>query len=1025
MRTALIPYGAAGWQEKIRLIDELLAARRRPPYLYNDVLLLVPTSRLRRTYGRFILDRARAQHGTTAVSPPEIQTVHQFLQRLHAQSGAPPLIDENSRLVLVEGIVKAYLAAQPHDDRLPDLLAPSIAAAVADMIEELAAAGIAPERLSAVIAESDFSDKQQVRLLDHAYTSYFEVLGAKGISDPATALEQLAGRFDPRWLAGYRKVIIDGVHDTTDLQAAILRRLGEHPDCLLLLDAPSADLVRNAGDRHPLRLVKDFSSRLGLLVGDRESPSPPGDDFLARALFSDRPFAETARTAPAAFGRQIDVIKAVSMREEAMFIASRIKDSIRRGTAPDSILVAFPSLDEYGPLVEEIFQDYGIPYNRALGHQLSSSPVATALVSLLQAVQEDASGRSLLRIFSSPFLRFGGDHTLAPACERLMREQRIMDGRERWIRATLGSETLSGPVQDLFTALDPFFSKESTPLFQWMDRAGALLRWSGMTERVALIKGPLNMNLQAFRMLAAAMASLSGAGRLFPEYRPTFNEWFFLLKKTLMHSRYQVPPDDEGGVQVLGLEESASHAWTEIYLGGLTEGSFPQRLSQNIFLPETTLETLGVRTLEKARLSAAHHFYRLIQSAPVVTLSWPESKGDKAMVPSPFLAELRPLELAGFVSLPGSTQGSAAQFSLRPGDSRSVPELAKALAVSGVPSGSDTVLQAELEGMAALRAALEQRPPAAPHTLPRSAAQTFSVTELDDYLRCPYRYYVEHILGIEAIEEPTEDLSPRDRGNRVHGILRKFYEEWRGPIRPDDRERARRLLASLADAVFTRDADTFRNRREKEFFITTVTERFLAAETLFWTQGFRPSYLEQKIDDFHLSLNDGTKVLLHGKIDRIDVDEQGNFIIADYKTGKYPQPKKGTSQEIFQLPLYAIMAKTSLMGTTPGLARPVGLAYYDLAGKFGNQARDMVLYDKAAGYDHAAVKPQASPKSAEEFGLILEQSIGKARDAALGIISGHYPQSPAKENDCRSCPSAALCGRTLTVDNESDERSES
>jgi len=106
---------------------------------------------------------------------------------------------------------------------------------------------------------------------------------------------------------------------------------------------------------------------------------------------------------------------------------------------------------------------------------------------------------------------------------------------------------VSGPLRDLFAALVPFETKEPAPLSLWMDRLADLVSWSKMAERVALIKGPLNVNLQAYRKLMETMASLSHAGKQFPEYRYTFNEWFFLLKKTFMHSRFQVPPEDEGG----------------------------------------------------------------------------------------------------------------------------------------------------------------------------------------------------------------------------------------------------------------------------------------------------------------------------------------------------------------------------------------------------------------------------------------------------------------------------------------------
>jgi ATP-dependent helicase/nuclease subunit B len=539
-----------------------------------------------------------------------------------------------------------------------------------------------------------------------------------------------------------------------------------------------------------------------------------------------------------------------------------------------------------------------------------------------------------------------------------------------------------------------------------MDRLVDLLTWSGIRERVELIKGPLNINLQALRKLNDTIGSLRQAGRLFPSFRYSFSEWLFLLRKTFMHARFQVPPDDEGGVQVLGLEETIGRAWSEVYLGGLVDGSFPQRLPQNIFLPEATLEALGVRTLENARMAAAYHFYRVLLSAPKVVLTRPENVGDKPVVPSPFLAELEPLRLAGLLR-----ESSGIQFSLAIEDSLSVPELAKSVGAAGNVEGLEPLLAIDAEGMPAIGAALAERRtvPARPVIAPRR--REFRVTELEEYLRCPYDYYVMNVLGIEPLAEVTEDLSPLDRGTRVHGILRDFYRAWTGPVTRERRKDAAALLASIAGRSFGYDADTFRNRREKELFLTIMAERFLDAEEGFWKQGMRPAYLEQKIEFFTLTLSDGETAEIHAKIDRIDVDEHGNFIIVDYKTGKYPQPTMTVDQEIFQLPLYAVMAKEALGGKDPTIRKPIGLAYYDLSGRVGPGARDVVLFDREARDDHPSIKPQASRKSPAEFGQILNMSVDKAKKAIEGILRGEFPATPLDENRCRYCQNEMLCER--------------
>jgi ATP-dependent helicase/DNAse subunit B len=1019
MNVCALPSGKAGWDEKTRILRELIASRPSPPFRYNDVLVLVPSSRMRRAYGRLFLELAESVHGTAALIQPDIQTLHLFFQRLAARAGSRLLIDENTRLVLLEGIVKERIAATGVFGRQPDILAPSLSAAVADMIEELSHARVAPERLSAAIAQADFSDKPQVKLLVDVYAIYEQVLADRDLVDPAGMLSALADRFDPSWLSSYSTIIVDGLHDADELQAQVLRKIAATADCTFLIDAPSADDVRTAGDYHPLRLTREFLGRIGLVPGNAGAAADPDGLFLARALFSEKPFADAARNAPPSFGRNIGILSAVNAREEVSFIAGEVKRSLRRGAVPDSLLVAFPSLDEYGPLAEEIFRDCGIPYNRALGRQLGASPVATAVISLLRACQEDFSGPSLLRIFGSPFLKFAEHPAVAPALDRFLRHRRITGGKHKLLSALryhppdeTRADLISEPLNDLFAALGPFSSRDTAPLSTWLERLEKLIEWSGLGARVSLIKGPLNVNLQAYKKLSEALASLHAAGKLFPEYTYTFSEWLFLIKKTFMHARFQVPPEDEGGVQILGMEESIGRAWSEIYVGGLVDGKFPQRMPQNIVLPETALETLGIRTLERARLNAAHHFYRLLLSAEKVTLTWPENAGDKPVVPSPFLEELTPLKNAGLINR-GIEKTSGIQFSLQVEESRSMPELAKALGVAGDVKGMEDVLSSDGKEISAIRAACEFKPvPAA------SAVQVnkreFRVTELDDYINCPYDYYIRHVLHIGPLEEVTEDISPLARGSKVHAVLRDFYREWQGPVTPANRDKAQRLLRGLAERSFEREADTFRNRREKELFLAVMAERFLDAEEEFWKQGMKPAYLEQMIGRFAVKLSDGTEAMIEGKIDRIDVDENGNFIIVDYKTGSYPRPKMDLDQDIFQLPVYAVMAQHALSGAGPSLKTPIGLAYYDLKGKTGAGARDVVLFNNEARSDHPSAKPRASSKSYGEFEAILERSMDKARAAVEGILAGDFTSEPRDENKCRYCANEMMCGERIT-----------
>jgi ATP-dependent helicase/DNAse subunit B len=1016
MKCIMAPYGNAGWVEKNRLMEHVIASRPGPPYIYNDVLVLVPSSRMKRMYGRLFLDLVH-QKGSSALVQPEIQTLHHFLETVYSSLKGPRLMDENSRLVLLEGLVKERLINSSLFNQSPDQLAPSLSAAVAGTIEQLSASGVGPDELVLKIKDADFFDKPQVKLLVEVYARYAAILEKRGLTDPAGMLAHLRDRFEPAWLASWSQILIDGIQDAGRLETAILRKMVDCGKCVYMLDAPSPDLLDRAGEFHPLRITKDFISDVGL-TPEQEGVGMNRDDlFLASTLFSDRPFAETIQTAPAPslFLKTINLLGAVNTREEVSLIAGMVKRSLRNGVVPDAILVAFPALDEYGPLVEEIFNDYGIPYNRALGRQISASPVSTAVISLLRSCQEDFSGPSLLRIFSSPFTKFSEKPALAPALDRFMRDTRIAGGKDKLLSALTylppgdeGRDILSGPLTELFSAVKPFAEKMAIPLSLWMERLDGLISWSGLAARVDKIHGPLNINLQALKKLNDTLASLKRAGALFQEYTYTFNEWLFLLKKTFMHARFQVPPEDEGGVQILGIEESMGLPWKEIYLGGLVDTAFPRRLPQNIFLPEQALETMGVRTIEKARLADAYHFYRLLLSADVVTLTCPENEGDRPMAMSPFLAELTPLKSAGLLNR-GIEKTSGIQFSLKIEESRSIPELAKALSLSGNMKGIQDVLNAGIEGLSGIRSAIEFKPAGPVLPVIPQQKHAFRVTELDAYINCPYDYYITRVLGIGPLEEVTADISPMDRGSKVHSILRNFYLSWNGPVTHETRDQALALLRKLADSAFAQEADTFRNRREKELFINVMAERFLDAEEVFWKQGMKPVYLEQKIERYGIVLSNGNEAELSARIDRIDADENGNFIIVDYKTGGYPSPKMDLEQDIFQLPVYAVMAQQALQSHDPRLKKPIGLAYYDLAGKTGGEARDVVLFNKEARDDHPIAKPKASPKSAEEFEAILKQSMDKARKAIEGILAGDFTAKPRDENKCRYCPNEMMC----------------
>lgn len=164
----------------------------------------------------------------------------------------------------------------------------------------------------------------------------------------------------------------------------------------------------------------------------------------------------------------------------------------------------------------------------------------------------------------------------------------------------------------------------------------------------------------------------------------------------------------------------------------------------------------------------------------------------------------------------------------------------------------------------------------------KSVKPRMSVTGLNQYLICPFRYYLKHVLRMQKPEELREEWSPREFGTIVHEVVEAFGRE------PEVRdytktEAIEAWLVAKFDAIlatrFTGDvplavdvqSDSVRKR----------LGAFARAQAVRRVEGWVIDEVEW---DFRLEIEG---VTFRGKIDRIDRHEKsGEWMVWDYKTGK-------------------------------------------------------------------------------------------------------------------------------------------
>ncbi len=394
-----------------------------------------------------------------------------------------------------------------------------------------------------------------------------------------------------------------------------------------------------------------------------------------------------------------------------------------------------------------------------------------------------------------------------------------------------------------------------------------------------------------------------------------------------------------GAVDLLGWLELLWEDAPHLVVTGMNDGRVPEAVTGDAFLPETLRVRLGLKTNE-ARL--ARDAYLLAALA--------ESRKASGRLDL----------LVGKVSAAGDP--------LRPS------RLLLACADEDLPRRVATLFRPVEAGRPGLpwRRAWRLTPRVVP------PPSRISVTAFRDYLRCPFRFYLKHALGMEAVDPFKCELDALDFGTLCHAALEAMGEE--------------ATLRDSSDPVVLREFLIAQvDRRSRERYGTELTlplvvqlesarQRLARAAEILAGQraaGWVVVEVERKFE-FVLGA-----VTVSGKIDRIERHAgTGAVRVIDYKT--------------------------SDRGVSPMLAHVRGVRAEELApdwARFKAGGREWVWTDlqlplyleaMAADFGGASAGYFNLPKAVGETGLVLwEDFDGTWREAARRCAEGVAAQVAA------------------------------
>lgn len=230
--------------------------------------------------------------------------------------------------------------------------------------------------------------------------------------------------------------------------------------------------------------------------------------------------------------------------------------------------------------------------------------------------------------------------------------------------------------------------------------------------------------------------------------------------------------------------------------------------------------------------------------------------------------------------------------------------------------------------------------------LPGSTDHPLSASALEDYAKCPFRFFVRRVLKAEPIQEGGDDLDPLAGGRLHHEVLEKFFkarqEADRLPLRGDADDLA--ALDQTIEEVLSgwpqrermghKDVFAVRVRRLRED-LRHLIEREAKKPV---APGCVPRLFEHRFGPLAISSpsehEGGMPLHIFGIIDRVDVGG-GRAVVLDYKAGRLDRYESILRHDLlttsFQLPLYAAALKADPSLPEQGIhVDQVAARYYSL-----------------------------------------------------------------------------------------------
>ncbi|WP_418268953.1 double-strand break repair protein AddB [Ketogulonicigenium robustum] len=847
----------------------------RPPEDWARVTVYVNTSRMQRRL-RSLFDAGGAQ------ILPRIRLVTDLALDPVAADLPLPVPALQRRLELTR-LIAQLLDAAP--DLAPRSALYDLAESLAGLMDEMQGEGVSPDVIAALDVTDQSGHWQRTLEFLKIISAYFD---ASAPPDREARQRMVIERLAAHWQdhPPQDPIIIAGSTGSRGATQMLMRAVARLPQGAIVLpgfdfDMPPAawDAIGDAmaAEDHPQFRFRKIADGLGMAPADiqrwaNDNPPDAARNRLISLSLRPAPVTDQWRHEGKDLGdlltatQHMTLLEAPSPRLEAETIALRLRAALDEGRTaalitPDRMLTrqVAAALDRWSVLPDD-----------SAGQPLPLSPPGRLLRQVARLFGQKLDAESLLALLKHPLAHADaerGQHLLnSHALELFIRGEGMPFPDATALLEWAGHKSAPAHrrawVEWIISFTSGLASVGAQPLTNHLDllldRAANITRGPALWEEAA--------GRKALAVITDLQLHAPHAGTIPPR------DFTAILDGVLRGAEVRNPDAGHPQILVWGTLEARVQGADLVILAGLNEGVWPGTSSADPWLNRALRARAGL-LLPERRIGLAAHDYQQAAAAPEVWISRAVRSADAETVAARWVNRLTNL-LDG---LPAQS-GPAALADMR---ARGAAWLAAANDLS-IPKAPTPAAQRP-----------SPRPPIS------ARPQKLSVTAIETLLRDPYAIYARTILRLNALGPLNQSADARLRGTVIHSVFEGFINTGTAPDAPDAAAVLDTIAAQVIDDTcpwpITARQWLAQIRRTAPYFLTTEVERQnIGTPTLMESRGEVPL----GVHEFTLS----------GKADRIDLNDAGEALIYDYKTGDPPSVK---AQEFFDKQLLIEAAMVS------------------------------------------------------------------------------------------------------------------